>query len=180
MITLVPRDKPNETKGKPAAGVQPIKLPPEKARAIVSEMILSLSLFQDLPRSELDRLASLVDLCEVGEDSTLFLEGEEGGFIGLVVEGIADLSKQKTERVSVRVASEGTGRILGEMALVDGERRSATAKFPKGGKVLILSKANFEKILSQYPSLGVQLLIRICRLLSQRLRKTTGLLAEKL
>ena len=178
MISIVTRDKPVETKGKPGAGVKPVKLPPEKARAIVSEMILSLALFQDLPRSELDRLAGMVDLCEVGEDSTLFLEGEEGGFIGLVVEGIADLSKQKNERVSVRVASEG--RILGEMALVDGEKRSATAKFPKGGKVLLLTKANFDKILADYPQLGVQLLIRICRLLSQRLRRTTGLLAEKL
>ena len=175
MIAIVPRDKPTESKAK---GVRPVKLPPEKARALISEMILSLALFQDLPPGDLDRLAGMVDLCDVDPDSTLFTEGEEGGFIGLVVEGIADLSKQKNERVSVKVATDG--RILGEMALVDGERRSATAKFPRGGKVLLLSKANFDKILAQYPALGVQLLLRICRLLSQRLRRTTGLLAEKL
>ena len=178
MISIIQRDKPTDGKGKAGAGVKLVKLPPEKAKGMISDMILSLALFQDLQPSDLDRLAGLVDLCEVGEDSTLFVEGEEGGFIGLVVEGIADLSKQKNEQVSVRVASEG--RILGEMALVDGERRSATAKFPKGGKVLMLTKANFEKILSQHPQLGVQLLLRICRLLSQRLRRTTGLLAEKL
>ena len=175
MISIIPRDKPAETKGK---GIRPVKLPPEKEKAIISEMILSLALFQDLPPNELDRLSGLVQLCDVDQDSTLFTEGEEGGFFGLVVEGIADLSKQKNERVSVKVASEG--RILGEMALIDGERRSATAKFPRGGKVLLLTKANFDKILSQYPPLGVQLLLRICRLLSQRLRRTTGLLAEKL
>ena len=98
--------------------------------------------------------------------------------MGLIVEGLAEVRKKNCENEAVKVAAEGVGRLLGEMALVDGEPRSATARFVKAGLILLLTKENFERILKEHPHLGVSILLRICRLLSQRLRRTTGILSD--
>ena len=59
------------------------------------------------------------------------------------------MSKENSGHEAVKVAAEGTGRMLEEMALVDGEPRSATARFVKSGTLLLLTKESFERILSQ-------------------------------
>ena len=160
--------------------LEPIDLPGDDAKSQIAEMILSLPLFQDLEVKEVDLLARFVKPCRVLKDAVIFQEGDQGDFMGLIVEGLAEVSKQNSGNESVKVAAEGTGRMLGEMALVDGECRSATARFVKSGTILLLSKESFDRILSQHPHLGVSILLRICRMLSQRLRRTTGVLSDYL
>jgi CRP/FNR family transcriptional regulator, cyclic AMP receptor protein len=109
-----------------------------------------------------------------------FQEGDDGEFMGLIVDGIAELLKEGPNEASVRIGSEGAGKLVGEMALVDGEPRSATAKFTNSGQVLILTKDNFQTLLREQPRAAANFLFRISRLLSQRLRRTTGLLSNYL
>ena len=170
----------SDLKEKFIKGIEPIALPGEDPRAQIAEMILSLPLFQDLEMKHVDLLARFVKPCRVREDAVLFQEGEEGSFMGLIVEGLAEVRKQNSDEESVKVAVEGSGRMVGEMALVDGEPRSATARIVKSGTMLLLSKENFERILDQHPHLGVAILLRVCRLMSQRLRRTTGVLSNYL
>jgi CRP-like cAMP-binding protein len=158
--------------------LEPIELPGDDPRGQIIDMILSLPLFQDFDSKSADLLAHFVKPCRIRADSVIFREGDEGDFMGLIVEGVAEVSKQTAEHTPVKVAAEGSGRMLGEMAMVDGEPRSATARFVKAGTILLLTKESFDRMLSQYPHLGVSVLLRICRLLSQRLRRTTGLLSD--
>lgn len=170
----------NELKERSIKGIEPIDLPGDDPRSQIADMIVSLALFQDLEMKHVDLLARFVKPCRVREDAVLFQEGDEGSFMGLIVEGLAEVRKQNSEEESVKVAVEGSGRMVGEMALVDGEPRSATARFVKSGTMLLLSKESFDHILEQHPHLGVAILVRVCRLLSQRLRRTTGLLSNYL
>ena len=146
----------------------------------MAELILGIPIFQDLKPRELEVLAKHLKLCSIDQGSVVFREGEQGTFMGLIVEGIAELSKQNVLENSVTICAEGVGRMLGEMALLDGEPRSATARFTKTGKILLLSKENFQRILVEHPTLGVTILSRLCQVLSRRLRQTTGRLADHL
>ena len=168
----------NDVKDKLKTVLEPIELPGDDPRSQIVEMILGLPLFQNLEMREADLLARFIKPCRVREDAVIFQEGEEGSFMGLVVEGLAEVSKENSGHEAVKVAAEGTGRVLGEMALVDGEPRSATARFVKSGTILLLTKESFDRILSQHPQLGNSILLRICRMLSQRLRRTTGILSD--
>jgi CRP/FNR family cyclic AMP-dependent transcriptional regulator len=152
----------------------------EAARSMLGDLILGLPIFQDLKPGEIDVLSRHVRLYCVDQGSVIFKEGEEGTFMGLIIEGSAELSKQNAAQSFVRIGAEGAGRMLGEMALLDGEPRSATAKFVKTGKILMLSKESFQVILTDHPALGVSILSRLCQLLSKRLRRTTGLLSDHL
>jgi CRP/FNR family cyclic AMP-dependent transcriptional regulator len=170
----------NETRDKTKKVLEPIELPGKDPRGQIVEMILSLPIFQDLDPKEADLLARFVKPCRVQVDDIIFTEGDDGSFMSLIVEGLAEVSKQTSANASVKVAAEGMGRMLGEMSLVDAEPRSATARFVKSGTVLLLSKENADRIFIQHPQLGISILLRICRSLSQRLRRTTGILTDHL
>lgn len=180
MTTKSDQSGPDPSREKLGKVLEPIELSVGDPDGPIIEMLLSLPLFQDLETKHLELLARYVKLCRVRQDAVLFREGEEGCFMGLIVEGLAELSKENADHAIVQIAAEGAGRTLGEMALVDGEPRSATVRFARAGKVLVLSKESFNRILAQHPHLAVSILLRICRLLSQRLRRTTGLLADAL
>jgi CRP-like cAMP-binding protein len=148
--------------------------------AKISDLLMGLPLFHDIESWELQVLSRHFRLYSVDAGGALFNEGDKGDFMALIVEGAADLTKQNDPKGPVKVATEGVGRTLGEMALIDGEPRSATARFAKSGKVLLLTRESFEGIMNEQPRLGIDLLWRICRVLSQRLRRTTGSLSERL
>jgi CRP/FNR family transcriptional regulator, cyclic AMP receptor protein len=144
------------------------------------ELILGAPMFQDMEAGDAAALARYLSFYEVDRGTVVFHEGEEGDFMGLIVDGIAELMKESPTDGPVRIGAEGAGKLVGEMALVDGEPRSATATFTNPGHVLILTKDNFQNLLREQPRAAANFLFRISRLLSQRLRRTTGLLSTYL
>jgi CRP/FNR family transcriptional regulator, cyclic AMP receptor protein len=146
----------------------------------VRDLILGVPLFEDMDPKEVEVLSRYFKLYSVDEGAVIFHEGDEGGFMGLIIEGNAEVSKENYPLPAVTISTEGFGKALGEMALFDRERRSATVKFTKPGKVLLLTKESFDTIRENYPRVGFDVLWRLCRILSQRLRRTTGLLSHHL
>jgi CRP/FNR family transcriptional regulator, cyclic AMP receptor protein len=149
-----------------------------KEKAI--ELILGAPMFQDMDPGDAAMLARYLSLYEVDGGTIVFQEGDDGEFMGLVVDGIAELLKESPTEGTVKISAEGAGKLVGEMALVDGEPRSATARFTNPGQVLILTKENFQTLLREQPRAAANFLFRISRLLSQRLRRTTGILSSYL
>ena len=166
----------NETRKYPES----VRLAPDSSPAKVGELLMGLPLFHDVESRELQVLSKSFRLYNVDAGATLFTEGDQGDFMALIVEGTVELIKQNDPKGPVKIGTEGLGRTLGEMALIDREPRSATAKFVKSAKVLILTRESFESIMNEHPRLGIDLLWRICRVLSQRLRRTTGSLSGRL
>ena len=60
------------------------------------------------------------------------------------------------------------------MSLIDEEPRSAAAVAAEDTLLLILTQESFAQILHTYHALGVKLLMKITRMVSQRLRSTSG------
>ena len=73
-----------------------------------------------------------------------------------------------------------TGKPFGEMSLIDGEPRSATAKAKVDSKVLTLTQDDFRTLSEEHPRLGAILLMKLAELMSYRLRQTSGMLVEYL
>jgi CRP/FNR family cyclic AMP-dependent transcriptional regulator len=53
------------------------------------------------------------------------------------------------------------------MSLIDGAPRSATATALDDSKVVVLSEENFARLAYRHPRLGVALLLKMARLMSQ-------------
>jgi CRP-like cAMP-binding protein len=64
------------------------------------------------------------------------------------------------------------------MALIDGEPRSASGIAVKETIIFFMTQDNLIRLTQDDSQLGVQLLWKISKLISQRLRQTTGMLLD--
>lgn len=72
-----------------------------------------------------------------------------------------------------RITSLARGTTLGEMALVESARRSATVVADEPVICYELRREDFERLLADEPQLATKLLANLSRELARRLRKTS-------
>jgi CRP/FNR family cyclic AMP-dependent transcriptional regulator len=109
--------------------------------------------------------------------AVIFKEGTREESLGIIVKGAVDIFKDHaTEPVHLTTLKQS--QTFGEMALLDGEPRSATGVAAKDSIVFFISKKNLLKLSDEHPRLGLQILWKISKLVSQHLRRTTGMLVD--
>lgn len=143
-------------------------------------MLRASQFFGDFPEAEIDVLAKYVRPQRMAAGDTLFREGDRGGFMCLLIDGSAELFKQDRSFGSQRIAQIDAGKTVGEMALVDGEPRSATCICSEPSTWLLLTREHFVRIIRESPPLSVNILLKIVMLMSRRLRQTSGQLVDSL
>lgn len=138
-------------------------------------------LLQDLTADEMALILSLTQVRDYPAGAVVMREGEMGDSLYIMCEGQVEVSKRlllevaadaPREKVMTRLQAE-TGIVLGEMAVIDKEVRSATVITLTPCRLLELSQADFYRILQERPELGVKLLLRLAKLLSRRLRQSS-------
>lgn len=118
-------------------------------------------LFRPLPGEELARVASLADTVHLDLDDILFEQGDPGDAFYMVVTG-----EVAVEVGTRQVATFGPHEGIGEMALLDGELRSATVRAIEPTTLLRIEAQSFEALVDRTPALAKS----IYRTLSARLR----------
>ncbi len=110
----------------------------------------------------------------------LFKEGDHDAFMAVVLTGSLEIHKHDLadqDRVVARVAR---GRLVGEMSLLDGAARSATAIAAEPTELLVLTKHEFHRLGADHPTLAFEVTLAIATVIAQLLRQTTGALVEHL
>lgn len=105
----------------------------------------------------------------------LFEEGSPGGSMGIVLRGSINIMRDGHCLAVLR-----RGRTYGEMSLIDGQVRSATAIAHEDSDLVVMDQILLERLTQQHPRVALRLVQRIAYFLSQNLRKTSGELAELL
>ncbi len=109
--------------------------------------------------------------------AVVFKEGIREESLGIIVKGSIEIFKESDDEIK-RVASLKGSQTFGEMALLDGEPRSASGVACEDSIIFFLSKKGLLEIAADHPRLGFQILWKISKLISQHLRKTTGKLVD--
>jgi CRP-like cAMP-binding protein len=105
-------------------------------------------------------------------DEELFHEGDLGKEVYLLKTGeVAVLKGEGTEQIEL--TRLGPGAVIGEMALLDNQSRSATIKATQKSQVTIISEAIFVSVLKTLPSW----LLAILKVISNRLRSANSQLS---
>jgi CRP-like cAMP-binding protein len=136
--------------------------------------------FDDVQWSFLEKLAHYVECYEFPPKFMLFDEGDTEAYLGIVINGVVCVDKCDEHGVRKEICQLGRGKAFGEISLIDGFARSARVTTITQSEILILSRDQFDKLTVDLPKLGVQLLLKLGRLLSGRLRATSGRLVEYL
>ncbi|PLL12636.1 Crp/Fnr family transcriptional regulator [Tabrizicola sp. TH137] len=98
----------------------------------------------------------------------IFSRGDAGDQMFALTSGRIRLALSTPQGREIVLRRLGPGDILGEMALIDGEPRSADATAAEATTCLVLSRARFDSVASQRPDLG----LAMARHLSAHLRRT--------
>jgi len=145
----------------------------------IADLIDGLDFFQDFSYQELRTIAGHFGRMNAGPGEIVFEEGDPGSHMLILVEGRISILKAG-EHGSHLLSHEGRGRIIGEMALLDRERRSATCIADTDCELLTLNHEGLERLTREHPRLAYRFMFALARLLSKRLRRTSGILAEHL
>ncbi|HUT23860.1 MAG TPA: cyclic nucleotide-binding domain-containing protein [Sumerlaeia bacterium] len=145
-----------------------------------SELIDRIQWLKDLSWQQVELLAGCVEAFAVAKGEEIFREGDRPAFMCLIGAGRVSIVKEDSSSSRKKITNLGRGQAFGEMSLVDGEPRSATVLAATNVLLLLLTRENFYSLLEDYPPIGVKVLLRIMRSMSQRLRMTSGVLVDAL
>ncbi len=106
----------------------------------------SVELLSGLDDDAVDRLAKTVWTCSFVQGETLFNEGDPGDTAYIVISGEIEILKVSGDQ-SVRIAVSGPGVIVGEMSLLTGEPRNATARALVDTELVFIPKVALDTLL---------------------------------
>jgi MFS superfamily sulfate permease-like transporter len=123
---------------------------------------------------DIDRLRDILKPRDFAPGDTICREGEDGDRMWLLAKGSVSVRLVLSDgRGHRRIASLARGTTIGEMALVESSRRSATIVADEAVICYELSRGAFDSLLATYPILATKLLTNLSRELARRLRRTS-------
>ncbi len=144
----------------------------------IREMLLNSTLLSNFPPAEILSAARYFSIHHVTVNEVIFEEGDKGTFMCLIIEGVVSVQKANQDNENIELARLGKNKIIGEMAVLDGERRSASCYAATDCTLLILSWHSLEKMILETPRIAAKVIRAIAVSLSRRLRMTDGKLVD--
>ena len=155
----------------------------EPARATSPEhtaFLGTVPLFAGIPEAELVELSRLLRRREYGAGEILWREGDPAGGLVLVLEGQLSLSLSLPGERTVEFRRVGRAELLGEVPLIDGGNRSATAQAVQPTTVLVLRRDDFAGLVSRRHSTAFAIKRGIASVACARLRTQLATMATSL
>jgi CRP-like cAMP-binding protein len=96
----------------------------------------------------------------------------------LLIEGRVNILKRGADGTDRQLASASAGSTFGEMSLVDDEPRSASVIAEESSVFVVLTGQGMLDLCAEQPRLATKVLLKIAKVLSQRLRDTSDALVD--
>jgi CRP/FNR family cyclic AMP-dependent transcriptional regulator len=136
------------------------------------ETLRQVPLFESLDDATAGELCHLIETLDCPAHQVLFHAGDIGDAMYLIERGRVRICVQAKDGHEVTLAELGRGDFFGEMALLDGERRSADAVVAEDARLALLSREHFLSFMRSSPDVALEMLTA----LANRLRHTDELL----
>jgi len=139
---------------------------------MTTDTLRSVPLFESLDDEAARQVCELLDTIDCHATQTLFRAGDAGDSMYLIERGLVRISMRSATGEELILAELGRGEFFGEMALIDGNARSANATAMEASRLAVLSRKHFLTFLSSSPNVAIEMLTALTR----RLRRTDELL----
>lgn len=131
-------------------------------------------LFADLHAEELELLADLCQEQVFQPGETVVREGQSGDSVFIVEQGRAVVCRTDEAGQERDLTFLERGEFFGEMSVIERSTRSATVRTVTRCEVLVLSTDDLYSFARIFMNGFTLVIINVARVLSQRLRATTG------
>jgi CRP/FNR family transcriptional regulator len=127
------------------------------------ELLKSVALFADLEEGELERFSHVAVPRTFPAGTRVFHEGDDSDACYIVKEGSFRVTREHSDGRAITLATLGRGEIFGELAMLDGDQRSASAEALTEGELLALPAADVRSLLARHPEISLKLVAGLVR-----------------
>jgi CRP-like cAMP-binding protein len=126
-------------------------------------------IFRDLDPEALDQLCRYANLTALKRGATIFSKGDPGNSLFAVISGTVKISISSADGRNAILNLIGPGEILGEIAVLDGQARTADATAHTNCEICIIDRREFLPFVRSQPALAMKFIELLC----SRLRWTS-------
>ena len=123
-----------------------------------TELLRHVPLFAACGGKQLEQIGQLADEIDVPAGTTLMKEGERAGEFFVIVDGTV-----RVEQGGKILRTLRAGDFLGEIALVDGGPRTATAITESPSRLLVVAHREFHTLMQDHPAISMAILEALAR-----------------
>ncbi|HKG35379.1 MAG TPA: Crp/Fnr family transcriptional regulator [Solirubrobacterales bacterium] len=145
---------------------------PQEESAV--DLLRRVPLFAELGPAELERFSQVAVPRSFPAGTRVFHEGDQSDACYIVRSGNFRVTREHSDGRAITLANLGPGDIFGELAMLDGEVRSASVEALGDGELLALPAIDVRSLLSRHPDITVKLvgaLTRRLRMANERISR---------
>lgn len=140
------------------------------------EKLKKIALFESL-KDDHEAMQKIIDIGyykKFEKDENMIIEGEMGDELFILLTGSVDILKRTRAGDNYLVVSlkSDFNIFIGEMALIDDDKRSATVMASEPSEVMVIGKKDFLGLGDSNPEIGLPITRAIAKIVAGRLRKT--------
>jgi CRP/FNR family cyclic AMP-dependent transcriptional regulator len=143
--------------------------PAEKTN--LRKSLQAIPLFSGLLRRDLSNLLNIIHHRNYLAGEYIFYQGDPGIGLYIISEGEVLIQRTDENNNVIQLATFLPGDFFGELALVDGEKRSASAIAKTDCRLAVIFKPDLDEFIEAYPRKGIKILQGISEVVAVRLRK---------
>ncbi len=138
------------------------------------ELLARSDMFQGLDEAQIKAVLETGEARSFAEGTVIVEEDEKAEACFFLVSGRVDIEVRASYsgRGPQKIATMKGGEVFGELSLVDGFLRSATARAVDGVEVLAFDNTKLEALMSADTQLGYRIMKNVSNILSGRIRVT--------
>lgn len=139
------------------------------------ELLRRVPLLSELDEAELERIARVAIPRSYPAKTRVFHQDDQSDACYIVRSGEVSVMREHTDGRSITLASLGPGDIFGELAMLDGEVRSASVEARQDTELIALPASDIRRLIHESAPLGSKLVVALTR----RLREANERLARQ-
>ncbi len=139
------------------------------------ELLGRLPLLSGLSDQELERIAQVAVPRSFPKGARVFHEGDESDACYIIREGEVRVTREHSDGRAIALATLGPGEIVGELAMLDGEVRSASVEAITDIELLAIAARDMRGLLERNPEITAKLVVA----LTSRVRETNERVARQ-
>lgn len=139
------------------------------------ELLSRVPLLSGLSEGELERIAQVAVPRSYPKGSRVFHQGDESDACYIVRSGEVRVTREHSDGRAIALATLGPGEIVGELAMLDGEVRSASVEAITDVDLLAVAARDMRGMLERNPGLTAKLVVA----LTKRVRETNERVARQ-
>ena len=143
---------------------------PPTEKVDLEKSLQAIPLFKSLGKRDITNLTRIIHNRNYLAGEYIFYRGDPGIGLYVIREGEVSISRGDDDKDRITLATFSKGDFFGELAMIDGETRSASAVANSDTRLAVIFKPDLDEFIDKYPKKGIKILVGIAHIVTVRLR----------